>query len=148
MNGKICIGARNILVAFFMDDSTPLYCRSVEELPRVETFENPEPNRRYDIEFTCPEWTAVCPRSAFPDFGIIRIRYQPRDRCIELKSLKLYINAYRNIGIYHEGAANQILNDLVKACEPWRMEVEGDFNVRGNIKTIIRTSYENPELKN
>ena len=108
----------------------------------LETFENPEQSRRYDIEFSCPEWTAVCPRSGFPDFGTIHIKYQPKEKCIELKSLKLYINSYRNIGIFHEAAVNRILTDLVKATSPWKMEVSGDFNVRGNIKTVIRAQYE------
>jgi len=110
----------------------------------LESFENPEASRRYEIEFTCPEWTALCPRSGFPDFGQIRIRYQPRGKCLELKSLKLYINSFRDMRIFHEGAVNRILTDLVSACEPWEMEVEGDFNVRGNIKTIIRAKYSFP----
>lgn len=107
----------------------------------LESFPNPETGRRYSIEFVCPEWTALCPRSGFPDFGTITIRYQPKDSCVELKSLKLYINAYRTTRIFHEGAVNQILTDLVKAIQPWEMEVVGDFNVRGNIKTVIRASY-------
>lgn len=108
---------------------------------RLEVFENPEPNRRYQIEFTCPEWTALCPRSGFPDFGVITIKYEPKASCVELKSLKLYINSYRNQRIFHEGAVNKILTDLVEACKPWSMEVLGDFNVRGNIKTVIRASF-------
>lgn len=112
------------------------------EKANLEAFENPETSRRYDIEFTCPEWTAVCPRSGFPDFGIIHINYQPRAKCVELKSLKLYINAYRNVPIFHEAAVNKILSDLVAAVEPWKMEVWGDFNVRGNIKTIIRATFQ------
>ena len=111
----------------------------------LEAFENPEQGRRYEIDFTCPEWTALCPRSGFPDFGTIHIRYVPRAKCVELKSLKLYINAYRNMRIFHEGAVNKILSDLVAAVEPWEMEVWGDFNVRGNIKTIIRAKYAHPE---
>jgi len=107
----------------------------------LEVFENPDKTRRYSIEFTCPEWTALCPRSGFPDFGIIQIKYEPKETCVELKSLKLYINAYRNKRIFHEAAVNQILTDLVAACAPWSMEVVGDFNVRGNIKTIIRASH-------
>jgi 7-cyano-7-deazaguanine reductase len=107
----------------------------------LETFENPERGRRYSISFSCPEWTALCPRSGFPDFGTIQIEYEPRESCVELKSLKLYINSYRNHRIFHEGAVNQILTDLVKACDPWRMTVTGDFNVRGNIKTIIRAEH-------
>src|SRR3989338_9083136 len=67
----------------------------------LETFENPEKSRRYSIDFTCPEWTALCPRSGFPDFGVIQIKYEPKEKCVELKSLKLYINSYRNIGIFH-----------------------------------------------
>jgi len=106
----------------------------------LEAFENPEKSRRYDIEFTCPEWTAVCPRSGFPDFGIITIKYQPKEKCVELKSLKLYINSYRNMAIFHEAAVNKIMNDLAEVLEPHWIEVSGDFNVRGNIKTIIRTS--------
>ena len=82
----------------------------------------------------------MCPRSGFPDFGTIHIKYQPKESCIELKSLKLYINSFRTIAIFHEGAVNKILNDLVKAIDPHWIEVSGDFNVRGNIKTIIRTS--------
>lgn len=109
----------------------------------IEVFPNPETSgRRYSIDFTCPEWTALCPRSGFPDFGSIQIHYEPRNACIELKSLKLYINAYRNVRIFHEGAVNKILTDLVEACQPWKMEIRGDFNVRGNIKTIITAKYE------
>ena len=112
----------------------------------LETFENPEKSRRYEIEFTCPEWTALCPRSGFPDFGTISIKYEPKEKCVELKSLKLYLNSYRDIRIFHEGAVNRILSDLVSVCQPWKMEVVGDFNVRGNIKTIIRTSHETPNI--
>jgi len=111
----------------------------------LEAFENPEKGRRYTIEFTCPEWTALCPRSGFPDFGVIHINYVPREKCVELKSLKLYINAYRDMRIFHEGAVNKILSDLVAVVEPWEMEVWGDFNVRGNIKTIIRAKYAAPD---
>ncbi|NBY20398.1 NADPH-dependent 7-cyano-7-deazaguanine reductase QueF [bacterium] len=106
----------------------------------LEAFENPQKSRRYDVEFTCPEWTAVCPRSGFPDFGVISIKYQPKEKCIELKSLKLYINSFRNVAIFHEAAVNKIMNDLVEVLDPHWIEVSGDFNVRGNIKTIIRTS--------
>ncbi len=108
----------------------------------LEAFENPDKTRRYSIEFGCPEWTAVCPRSGFPDFGTIHINYEPRESCVELKSLKLYLNSYRDVGIFHEAAVNKILTDLVKATRPWKMEVWGDFNVRGNIKTIIRAKYQ------
>lgn len=112
----------------------------------LEVFENPEKTRRYEIDFLCPEWTALCPKSGFPDFGQIRIKYQPKESCVELKSLKLYINAYRNQRIFHEAAVNKILTDLVEVCHPWHMEIEGDFNVRGNIKTLIRARWEHPEI--
>lgn len=108
---------------------------------KLEVFDNPDQSRRYSIEFTCPEWTALCPRSGFPDFGVIHIKYEPKKFCVELKSLKLYINSYRNQKIFHEGAVNKILTDLVEVCSPWSMEVMGDFNVRGNIKTVIRANY-------
>jgi 7-cyano-7-deazaguanine reductase len=108
---------------------------------KLEVFENPDKSRKYQIEFTCPEWTALCPRSGFPDFGVITIKYEPQNFCVELKSLKLYINSYRNCRIFHEGAINKILTDLVEVCAPWSMEVTGDFNVRGNIKTVIKASF-------
>ena len=88
-----------------------------------------------------PEFTAICPFSDFPDFAIIRLKYMPNRRCIELKSLKLYINSFRNVKIFHEHVINLILEDFVAACDPLRVEIEGDFHVRGNIKTIIRASY-------
>lgn len=109
---------------------------------KLDSFENPDTSRRYEIEFSCPEWTALCPKSGFPDFGTITIKYEPKEKCIELKALKLYINSYRHKRIFHEGAVNLILTDLVKEVEPWKMEVIGDFNVRGNIKTVIRAKYE------
>ena len=116
------------------------------ELYPLDSFPNPEPNRRYDVQFTCPEWTALCPKSGFPDFGTITIKYEPKEKCVELKSLKLYINSYRDLRIFHEGAVNRILSDLVAAIEPWTMEVSGDFNVRGNIKTIIRTLFRHSQV--
>jgi 7-cyano-7-deazaguanine reductase len=113
---------------------------------KLEAFDNPSPNNKYEIQFTCPEWTALCPRSGFPDFGDIHIHYIPKGSCIELKSLKLYINSYRDRRIFHEEAVNQILNDLVAVCKPWYMEIKGDFNVRGNIKTIIRSKYQDKDF--
>lgn len=112
----------------------------------LEVFPNPETTRRYQIEFSCPEWTALCPRSGFPDVGVIHIKYEPRDSCVELKSLKLYINAYRDQRIFHEAAVNKILNDLVASVRPWKMQVMGDFNVRGNIKTVIRAEFISPDF--
>jgi 7-cyano-7-deazaguanine reductase len=108
----------------------------------LESFPNRHPGRDYEIEIHCPEFTSVCPKTGQPDFGTIRIRYVPDVKCVELKSLKLYLHDYRNQGIFYEHVTNVILDDLVKALAPRRMTVEGDFNVRGGISTIVRASYE------
>jgi len=107
-------------------------------------FPNQTKHRRYQIEFTCPEFTCVCPASGFPDFATIIIKYSPRNSCVELKSLKLYLNQFRNRGIFHEDVVNVILDDLVKLLDPWEMEVIGDFSVRGNIKTVVRARHIRP----
>jgi 7-cyano-7-deazaguanine reductase len=107
----------------------------------LETFEYQYKGKEIKISFTCPEFTAICPFSDFPDFATIKIEYVPRDRCIELKSLKLYINSFRTVKIFHEHVVNRILDDFVKSCDPAAVEIEGDFHVRGNIKTVIRASY-------
>ena len=108
----------------------------------IETFPNPRPERDFEITISCPEFTSVCPKTGLPDFGEIRITYVPGDRCIELKSLKYYFFSFRNRGIFFEAATNLILDDLVKACQPRRMTVIGDFAVRGGMKTIVTASYE------
>lgn len=109
----------------------------------LETFENPCPGRRYTIEFTCPEFTSLCPKTGQPDFGTIVIRYVPGPRCIELRSLKHYFWAFRNEGIFFEGVTNRILDDLVAACDPVEMTVTGKFNVRGGIGHEITAGYPN-----
>lgn len=114
---------------------------------KLERFENRTQSRRYTIEFECPEFTCVCPASGFPDFATIQIQYVPHRWCVELKSLKLYLNKYRDQGIFHEDVVNVILDDLVELLDPWHIEVIGDFNVRGNIKTIIRASHSSEEEK-
>ena len=108
----------------------------------LETFPNRHPGRDYEIEIHCPEFTSVCPKTGQPDFGTIRIRYVPDKICLELKSLKLYLHAYRNQGIFYEHVTNVILDDLVAVVKPRRMTVEGDFHVRGGIKTVITATYE------
>lgn len=108
---------------------------------KLERFPNQNPQRRYWVEMSTPEFTCICPASGFPDFATISIRYIPRKWCVELKSLKLYFNAFRNRGIFHEDVTNVILDDLVKCLDPWEMEVVGDFSVRGNIKTIVRARH-------
>lgn len=115
--------------------------REIIQNSKLERFENRTQVRRYWVEFTCPEFTCVCPVTGFPDFATIIIKYQPRKYCVELKSLKLYINKFRDQGIYHEDVTNVILDDLVKLLDPWSIEVVGDFSVRGNIKTVIRSSH-------
>ena len=96
------------------------------------------------VEFEIPEFTAICPFSDFPDFGVIRLKYVPNQLCVELKSLKLYINSFRDVKIFHEHVVNVILEDFVAACDPIKVEIEGDYNVRGNIKTIVRANYIKP----
>jgi 7-cyano-7-deazaguanine reductase len=107
----------------------------------LETFPNPSPGRDYDIEIRCPEFTSVCPKTGLPDFGEIIIRYVPDERCIELKALKYYMVEFRNKGIFYEAVTNQILDELVAACEPRRMTVVGDFSVRGGISTTVTATY-------
>jgi 7-cyano-7-deazaguanine reductase len=103
----------------------------------LEVFDNPHPERDYLISFECPEFTCLCPRTGQPDFATIRIRYVPDGRCVELKSLKLYLWSYRNEGAFHEAVTNRILDDLVAACAPRFIEVVGDFLVRGGIHTVV-----------
>jgi 7-cyano-7-deazaguanine reductase len=103
----------------------------------LETFPNPRPERDYQIEIRCPEFTSICPKTGLPDFGEIVIRYVPDEACIELKSLKYYLAAYRNQGIFYEAATNKILDDLIRACEPRQMSVTGAFTARGGITTRV-----------
>lgn len=108
---------------------------------KLERFANRTKVRRYVVEFICPEFTCMCPVTGFPDFATITIKYQPREWCVELKSLKLYINQFRDRGIFHEDVSNLILDDLIALLDPWEMEVVGDFSVRGNIKTVVRANH-------
>lgn len=107
----------------------------------LDTFPYDYKGREIRIRFELPEFTCVCPFSDFPDFATFRVEYVPDERCIELKSLKLYINSFREVKIFHEHVINVILEDFVRACDPLAVEIEGDFNVRGNIKTTVRASY-------
>jgi 7-cyano-7-deazaguanine reductase len=107
---------------------------------RLETWDNPEPDRDYEINISFPEFTCLCPRSGYPDFATIKIIYIPDRKIVELKSLKLYLNSYRDKHISHEEATNRIYSDLFKKLKPRFLEVTGDFNPRGNVKTIIRVS--------
>ena len=114
------------------------------ELPTIQVVDNLVQERSYSVTFTIPEFTCVCPMTGQPDFATFRITYVPDAHLIELKGLKLYINAYRNVGIFHEFVTNKILDDLVAACQPLKMDIEGDFNVRGGIHTVVHASYERP----
>ena len=107
----------------------------------LETFPNPRPGRDFTIEIDCPEFTSVCPKTGQPDFGTIRIRYVPDKTCIELKSLKLYMQSFRQEGIFYEAVTNAILDDLVAVCAPRNMTVVGDFNVRGGIGTVVTAQH-------
>lgn len=115
--------------------------RAEMNLYPLDTFAYEYIGREIWVEFDIPEFTAICPFSEFPDFAIIRLKYVPNERCIELKSLKLYINSFREVKIFHEHVINLILEDFVRACDPLKAEIEGDFHVRGNIKTVVRASY-------
>ncbi len=103
----------------------------------LETFPNPNPARPYEIAMECPEFTCLCPMTGQPDFATIRLRYVPAERCVELKSLKLYLWSYRNEGAFHEAVTNKICDDLVAALAPRWIEVVGDFQVRGGIHTAV-----------
>jgi 7-cyano-7-deazaguanine reductase len=115
--------------------------RAEMNLYPLDTFAYEFPGREIRVKFEMPEFTAICPFSDFPDFATIRLEYVPNERCVELKSLKLYINSFREVKIFHEHVINVILEDFVHACDPLSIEIEGDFNIRGNIKTVVRASY-------
>lgn len=106
----------------------------------LETWDNPSPERDYEIDISFPEFTCLCPRSGYPDFATIRVTYVPEGKIVELKSLKLYLNSFRGVSISHEELTNRIFADLEKKLKPRFLEVVGDFNPRGNVKTVIKVS--------
>jgi len=110
-----------------------------EKLPPIETFPNQFPD--YEIKIEYPEFTSICPKTRLPDFGTIIIRYVPEKSCIELKSLKMYLLAYRDLGIFYENAVNRILEDIVKACRPVRAVLTGEFSPRGGLKSVVEAHY-------
>ena len=116
--------------------------RAEMNLVPLDTFAYEFPGRTIEINFEIPEFTAICPFSDFPDFATLKIQYVPHERCVELKSLKLYINSFRAVKIFHEHVINVVLEDFVQACDPLRVSIEGDFNIRGNIKTVVRASFD------
>lgn len=108
---------------------------------KLEVFDNKYPHRNYEIKITNPEFTCLCPKTGYPDFAVIEIRYIPDAFCLELKSYKLFINKFRDRGIFHEEAVNEILENLVHTLKPRRLTVKGDFNPRGNVHTVIEAEY-------
>jgi 7-cyano-7-deazaguanine reductase len=107
----------------------------------LETFANQYPDREYSIEIRCPEFTSVCPKTGQPDFGTLTITYVPAGKCVELKSLKLYLQQFRNEGIFYEHATNRILDDLVGKVEPRRMTLVASFTPRGGITTTVTAQF-------
>jgi 7-cyano-7-deazaguanine reductase len=123
---------------------TPEHAASRAERPEIECWENQFPERDYVISVEAPEFTCVCPKTGLPDFATLRVEYVPDRLCLELKSFKMYLLAYRQMGIFHENVVNLILNDVVAAARPRRLEVAGIFNVRGGLQTTVRAVYEQP----
>ena len=111
------------------------------ETPEIETWENAYSDKEYVVEISHPEFTAVCPKTGLPDFASIKISYVPDKCCVELKSLKEYFYSYRDVGVFHEHVINKILEDFVVSCNPRNVDIEGDSNIRGGIKTVVRASY-------
>ena len=109
-------------------------------MPDLATFPNQFPG--YSILIEYPEFTSICPKTSLPDFGLIRVEYEPGAECIELKALKLYFNGYRNVGIFQENVVNRILRDLVTVCAPVRCEVRGEFAARGGLSTTVTARYD------
>ena len=115
------------------------------QLPQIECWENQYPD--YEIEIILPEFTSICPKTGLPDFGSIRVNYVPDQWCLELKSLKEYITAFRNVGIFYENVVNRILRDLVAACDPVSMRVRGEFTPRGGIHSNVEARYQRSSKK-
>lgn len=111
-------------------------------LPAIETF--PNQYKGYDITIEIPEYTAICPKTNLPDFGTVTIHYRPNKACLELKSLKMYIHAYRNLGIFYENAVNRMLHDIVTSCRPVWAKVTGTFAARGGLRSVIEARYPHP----
>jgi 7-cyano-7-deazaguanine reductase len=117
------------------------------DLPEIETWENQYPERHYHVNMEIPEFSCICPKTGLPDFATIEIDYVPARLCVELKSLKQYITAFRDVGIFHEHAVNRILDDFVAAVKPREASIEGEFNPRGGIITSVRAKYPQVETE-
>ena len=112
------------------------------ELPAIECWANQYPD--YSISIAMPEFTSICPKTGLPDFGTITLQYTPDQLCLELKSLKMYFQAYRNLGIFYENVVNKVMRDIVAACAPVRIKVSGEFSSRGGMRSVIEACYERP----
>ena len=122
---------------------------SVVDVPsaeQLETFDNPNPGRDYVVEIVCPEFTSLCPMTGQPDFGTITYTYTPEATCVELKSLKLYLQRFRNQGIFYESVVNRLLDDFVAVCAPRRCTVVGAFTARGGLTTTVTCEHEAAEV--
>ena len=119
-----------------------------EKIKIIEVFENAYPDRDYTVMHEAPEFTSLCPKTGQPDFATITVEYIPDKLCIELKSLKLYLNSFRNDGIYFESVTNRILDDLVAACQPRFMRITAEFNTRGGISSVVEAEYQKEDLSN
>jgi 7-cyano-7-deazaguanine reductase len=117
-----------------------------DKLSLLETFENKYPNRDYTVKHIAPEFTSLCPKTGQPDFATITLEYIPDKLCVELKSLKFYLNSYRNEGIFFESVTNKILDDLVEVTQPRYMKITAEFNTRGGISSVIEAEYENEDF--
>ena len=124
-----------------MADYTEEHARSGidAELPSIECWPNQFPG--YEISIAMPEYTSICPKTGLPDFGTITVKYRPDKLCLELKSLKMYFQAYRNLGIFYENAVNRVLRDVVAACQPMTAKVTGEFSSRGGLRSVIEAEY-------
>jgi 7-cyano-7-deazaguanine reductase len=125
-----------------VSDYTEEHARSGIEasLPDIECWPNQYPG--YAITISIPEFTSICPKTGLPDFGLLSIEYEPDALCLELKSLKTYFLAYRDLGIFYENVVNRVLKDLVAACSPVRAEVTGEFNARGGMKAVVKATFQ------
>ena len=115
--------------------------------PKIDVWRNQYPDKEYMVSMEALEFTCICPNTGLPDFAKIKIQYIPNKVCIELKSFKLYLNFYRNLGIFHEHVVNKILDDFVAACKPRFIRIEGEFNIRGGIKTTVSAMYKESSEK-
>ena len=127
-----------------MSEYTEQHARATLDPPPLEVWPNQYPDREYEIVITAPEFTCVCPRTGLPDFAEIRVSYVPGAHCLELKAFKYYLNAFRNVGIFHENVVNRIRDDIIRAAAPRRLSVVGDFRVRGGLLTSVRADYTAP----